>query len=262
MSTPREDLAEALRKARLDAGYRSQADLATAMHLTRSVITKGESASQPVPSPGTLISWAEVTGATLADIQELAARCLTSTPQWFVAYLSAESGATVIRVWSPLLVPGILQTEAYAHEVLSVQSYPAERLAELVRERMRRQGVLDRAQLVVVLDVSVLARMMGSAEVMAEQLGRLVDLAQRPNITVHIVPENTNHGAWGELNIASRGSSATVNYSTAIDDIPSTAPEQIDKSMTAFERIMGHAASAADSLDSLRHWRDTWEQQI
>lgn len=261
MSTPREELASALRKARLDAGFMSHGALAAEMHLNRTVITKAESSSQPVPSPAVLVAWSDATGVPRATIEDLATRCRSSTPEWFIPYMGAESKASIIRCWSPMIVPGLLQTEAYAREILSVQPFPPERLAELVRERLRRQGVLDRAHLVAVLDVGVLARRIGSAAIMAEQCAHLAAVAGRSNVAIHLVPEDVNTGCWAALDMSSRGGSATVNYSTAIDDVSSTAPEQIDKAMTAFERIMGRALTPEESLESLRTWEATWNQR-
>jgi hypothetical protein len=216
----------------------------------------------PVPSDGVLSAWAQATGVDLETLTDLAVRCRSSTPEWFVPYLGAESRATIIRCWSPIIVPGLLQTQRYAREILSVQPYSPERLDELVRERIRRQGVLDRAHLIVVLDAAVLARCIGSAEIMAEQCAHLMTAAQRPNVALHIVPENTNTGCWAQLDIASHGGVATVNLSTAIDDVPSTAAEQIDKATKSFERIMGRVLATEESLESLRTWEVTWNQRI
>jgi hypothetical protein len=127
---------------------------------------------------------------------------------------------------------------------------------------MRRQDVLDRAHLIVVLDPAVLARRLGTAEIMAEQCAHLISVARRPNVALHVVPEHTNTGAWSELTIASSGATTTVNLSTATDDVPSTAPAQIDKAMQAFERAMGHALTLAGSLESLATWEATWRAKI
>lgn len=260
--TPREELASALRKARLAAGFNSHGALAAEMHLNRTVVTKAESGHWSVPTPETLEAWALATGADLAEFTELAARCRSSTPDWFVPYLGAESRASLLRIWSPDIVPGLFQTERYAREILSVYPHSPERLTELVKERMRRQGILERAHLVVALDVAVLGRRFGSAEIMAEQLAHLVEVAQRPNVALHVVPEHSNTGAWAELNVASHGATATVNLTTATDDVTSTAIDQVDKAMQAFERVMGHARTLAESLESLKSWQDTWRQQI
>lgn len=87
-------------------------------------------------------------------------------------------------------------------------------------------------------------------------------MAARPNIALHVVPEDANTGVWAGLEIASHGSSATVCLTTALDDVTSTAPEQIDGATRAFDRILGCAMTTDDSLDFLRNMEGHWKQQL
>jgi hypothetical protein len=73
-------------------------------------------------------------------------------------------------------------------------------IGRMVRVRMRRQQVLDREglQLSIVLDESVLKRRIGSDAVMYEQLQQLVREADRPNLTLRILPLDAQHTVVGE----------------------------------------------------------------
>jgi hypothetical protein len=73
-------------------------------------------------------------------------------------------------------------------------------IGRLVKVRMQRQQVLDREglQLTVVLDESVLTRRIGDESVMYEQLQRLAREADRPNLTMRILPLNAQHTVFGE----------------------------------------------------------------
>jgi hypothetical protein len=73
-------------------------------------------------------------------------------------------------------------------------------IGRMVRVRMRRQQVLDRhgLQLSVVLDESILKRRIGNAPVMYEQLQRLAREADRPNMTLQILPLDAEHTVVGE----------------------------------------------------------------
>jgi hypothetical protein len=73
-------------------------------------------------------------------------------------------------------------------------------IGRLVKVRMQRQQVLDREglQLLVVLDESVLTRRIGDEAVMYEQLQRLAREADRPNLTMRILPLNAQHTVFGE----------------------------------------------------------------
>jgi hypothetical protein len=154
------------------------------------------------------------------------------------------------------------QTEAYARAVLSGEPFPPAKLDELLAVRLERQQVLDHAYVVSILDAGVLSRCMGSAAIMAEQCAHLITLGERSNIALHVVPENTNHGAWGALDIASRDGLATVNFTTATDDVTTTGTRQVDRAMRAYERILGYALPKAATLDFVRTQEEQWKAQI
>jgi transcriptional regulator with XRE-family HTH domain len=259
--TPREQLAAVLRQSRLDAGFDSHGTLAKRLNVSRPVISKAENPAQPVPSDALLAAWAGATGAGLDHLTDLARRAKSGTPDWFMSYRQAEAKATVLRCWAPLVVPGLLQCEAYARAMLAVEPYPPGELAELVAARLERQQVLGRARLTAVIDYAVLQRPIGSASVMAEQCAHLAAMAERPQITLHVVPEGTNVGLWGAFDIAARDGIATVNLTT-IQDVSSTAPGLVDETTRAWERILGAALPCAASVDFVRAQEDQWKQRI
>jgi transcriptional regulator with XRE-family HTH domain len=261
MATPREQLAEMLRQSRLDAGYGSHGALALKLNVSRPVITKAENAAHPVPSDALLAAWAGATGAPLDTLTELAQRAKSGTPDWFMPYRQAEATASILRCWSPLLVPGLLQTESYMRAVLSVEDYSAERLDELVAARLERQAVIGRAFLTAVIDEHVIRRPIGSAAVMAEQCGHLAVMAGRPRIELHVIPEGTNVGLWGALYLATRDNAVTVCL-PALEDVTSTAGGLVGKATWAFERILGAAMPRAGSLDLIRTAEERWKAQI
>ena len=165
MPTPREQLANILRQSRLDAGYESHGALAKRLNVSRPVVTKAENAAHPVPSDAVLAAWAGVTGVALDTLTDLAQRAKSGTPDWFMSYRQAEAEASILRCWSPLLVPGLLQCESYMRAVLSVEDYSAEELDELVAARLERQAVIGRAYLTAIIDQHVIHRLIGSAAV-------------------------------------------------------------------------------------------------
>ena len=148
----------------MDAGYESHGALAKKLNVSRPVITRAENAAHPVPSDAVLAAWAGITGAALDTLTDLAQRAKSGTPDWFMPYRQAEAEASILRCWSPVLVPGVLQTESYMRAVLSVEPYTAERLDELVAARLERQAVIGRAYLIVIIDHHVLHRVIGSAD--------------------------------------------------------------------------------------------------
>ncbi len=114
-------------------------------------------------------------------------------PSWFETYLGLEQAASVIRTYEPALVPGLLQTEDYARTVIQLRHLQdsdndVERRVAL---RMARQEFLSRPgapSVWVALDESALRRPLGSRAVQRAQLQHLIEIAQRPNITLQVVP--------------------------------------------------------------------------
>lgn len=114
-------------------------------------------------------------------------------PDWFSAYVSLETGAKTLRTYEPHYVTGLLQTYNYARAVLR-GGFPNESDEDLGRRvdlRLRRQGLLERPDaptLWVVMEETVLHRMVGGAEVMREQIERLLEVSELDHVSVDVVP--------------------------------------------------------------------------
>jgi transcriptional regulator with XRE-family HTH domain len=119
-------------------------------------------------------------------------------------FIGLEHEAASMAIWHVVVVPGLLQTEAYARHIISsysrVEPNPPGMIGRMVRVRMRRQQALSHEglQLSVVLDESVLTRRVGDESVMYEQLQRLAEEADRPNLTLQILPLDAQQIAFGE----------------------------------------------------------------
>jgi transcriptional regulator with XRE-family HTH domain len=119
-------------------------------------------------------------------------------------FIGLEHEATSMAIWHVDVVTGLLQTEGYARHIISsysrVDPIAPGMIGRMIRVRMQRQQVLDRdgLQLSVVLDESVLKRRIGDEAVMYEQLQHLARAADRPNLTLQILPLDTQHTVFGE----------------------------------------------------------------
>ncbi|WP_225102558.1 helix-turn-helix transcriptional regulator [Streptomyces sp. CoH27] len=116
-----------------------------------------------------------------------------AVPSWFTAYVSLETSAKTLRTYEPQYVTGLLQTPDYARAVLrgGLPHGSEEELARRVELRLRRQSLLEREDaptLWVVMEEAVLHRAVGSADVMREQIERLLDVSELAHISVDIVP--------------------------------------------------------------------------
>jgi transcriptional regulator with XRE-family HTH domain len=122
----------------------------------------------------------------------------------YLEFIGLEHEASSMAIWHGEVITGLLQTEAYARHIISsysrVEPIAPGLVQRMVRVRMRRQQVLDRPglELSVVLDESVLRRRVGDDRVMYEQLQRLAREADRPNLTLQILPLDAQHTVFGE----------------------------------------------------------------
>src|SRR6185437_606986 len=133
-----------------------------------------------------------------------------------------EAQARRLRSFEPMVVPGLLQTEAYARAILSTRvGSTAEELDEAVAARIGRQRILDREhppELWVILDEMVLRRPVGGPEIMREQLAHLTQAARRPHIVIQVIPlaAGAHEGMrGGAFVIAEFADSAAVAYQDA-----------------------------------------------
>jgi len=110
-------------------------------------------------------------------------------PKQLPTLITFESQATQIAHFEPLLVPGLLQTHAYMRAVREASGVP-DAEAE-VAARAGRQTVLTRKQpprYLAIIDEAAVRRPFGGRRVMAEQLRRIVEVAELPNVTVQVIP--------------------------------------------------------------------------
>ncbi|AUH39315.1 transcriptional regulator [Streptomyces sp. CMB-StM0423] len=125
-------------------------------------------------------------------------------PEWFRAYVSLETDATVIRIYEPHYVPGLLQTADYARTLFRV-GFPHDADEDVERRvtlRTTRAGLLTAARapaMWAVLEESVLRRPVGGPEVMRAQIDRLIEAVELPNVKMQIMPFSAgpHPGAFG-----------------------------------------------------------------
>lgn len=113
-------------------------------------------------------------------------------PNWFAPYLTLERELSLIRIYAPLRVPGLLEAPSYARHVI-VQDLPgisADELERRVELRQVRQQVLHRPDppsYWAIIDQRALSRRAAPPTVLREQLKHLISMAAYPHVTVQLV---------------------------------------------------------------------------
>lgn len=181
-------------------------------------------------------------------------------PAWFEEYVSLEEAAVRINGYEVQFVPGLLQTEEYARAVtLLSYSNPVE-ISRRVSLRMARQARLSGAEpvsLVMVLDEAALRRPIGGPSVMRAQLKHLVEMSERPNVTIQILPFKAGgHAAAGGpfsvLHFAESDLSDIVYLEQLATAQYLEKPDMVGRYLAVMERLCLEAANPAESMKRLR----------
>ncbi|MFC4506827.1 MULTISPECIES: helix-turn-helix domain-containing protein [Streptomyces] len=178
----------------------------------------------------------------------------------FAAVAELERQATQIQQFALALVPGVLQTPAYARAVFSAYrpNYTAEELDREVVIRTERARILDGPSspvLWTLLDEGVLRRRVGGAQVMTEQLHKIANMAEAGRLRLHVVPHSVGAHPLQQslITLMSFADSAPLAYvegfltGNLMDD-----PALVAASQTAYALTLGDALSQQESLALIR----------
>lgn len=108
---------------------------------------------------------------------------------WFTGLSEYESRASRIKMWELVMVPGLLQTHDYARAALAV-GLVDDVEASLERRLARQAAVFDRPKpphVSVLLNWVALVQPVGDPEVHRRQLAWLLEVGERPNVSVRVV---------------------------------------------------------------------------
>jgi transcriptional regulator with XRE-family HTH domain len=182
-------------------------------------------------------------------------------PTGFDVYVGLEGEAASLRAYESQVVHGLLQTEAYARELMTTvrRKQTAEEIERLIQLRMRRQEVIvpgraDPIELWLILDEAVIRRAMGAPELMRAQLNHLADASQWPNVTLQVLPFCSG------LHPALNGPFAIIEFPERFDpDVVYTEgvggqdylerERDVRARAEAFDLLRAAALSPADSTD-------------
>jgi transcriptional regulator with XRE-family HTH domain len=260
-----------LRYYRTRAGL-SQTDLAAKAYMSHDVISKIETGER-APSEGTperLDAVPELdTRDGLTRLWNLLRPGMRhrAHPGWFQRWATdVEAKAIKLRWFEPQVFPGLLQIEDYVRALL------ADRIGATVDEteasvsaRLDRQGILAQdkpPELWVVIDEAVLHRGVGGPYVMREQLRHLIEMGQRSNIVLQVIPSSVavHDGLRGAgFTIADLENSAPVAYQdTAVRGQIVDDRDDVAALMTIWDRLRAEALPRKASLALVEEVAKTW----
>jgi transcriptional regulator with XRE-family HTH domain len=190
-------------------------------------------------------------------------------PGWFQAWPDHESHARRLRDFELAVVPGLLQTEAYARAILSTRvGATKEELDDAVAARLSRQHILEREdppELWSLIDEAALRRPVGSPETMADQTAFLATAARRSHIVLQIIPLSAGaHEGMrgGPFVLADFKDRLSLGYQdTALTGQIVEDTNQVEALATTWDTLRLEALPRSASLDLVEEVASSWRRQ-
>ena len=256
-------LPESLKSLRANRGV-SQQQVAKAIQVSKSLITSFES-GRLIPKPDTaerLDRYFDCGNRIRKLAGEARERARRRPATQFRSWIEHERRATALRIYQPLVIPGLFQTEAYARMVLSCGGVPASEVERRLRIRLDRQEILKREtppRINAIIDEMVLRR--GDRTILLEQLEHLAELARQPNVTIRVVPlDAPAHLGWGgPMTIASFDDGGDIgNLDNHVDGTMITDPDKMTALLAAWDDVCAVALNARQSLELIEDVIKKW----
>jgi transcriptional regulator with XRE-family HTH domain len=268
---PKVLLGELLREAReLPEGKMTQQEVAAILGKERTTVAKAETGDQ-VPTLLVLREWLDglgVSGLARSAIERMhrLARYSEQDPSEVAVapWYPAEARAHTLRYWNPTIVPGLIQTPAYAEELFRAMGFSAAKIKESLEVRLRRQEILAREvppDTSVVLWEPVLHHQIGSRKVMREQCARLLEVSGTPSVALHVLPSElgANPGLGGAIGLAATDDAPELLASSGLVEDQLTADVvQVRKARATFGNVRADALNRAGSRAKLTEAMERW----
>lgn len=178
----------------------------------------------------------------------------------YSVYIGLETDAASLRVYEPLVVPGLLQTQAYAEAVIAgaLPEATASDIEKRVQVRVRRQDRITDPRhplrLWAVLDESALRRAVGGPQTMVEQLAHLMELSRLPHVTVQVMPFSMGahpgvNGQYAILEFPDASDSTVIYLEGVTSDLYLEKANDVQSYGVMYEHLRAQALNADQSRE-------------
>jgi transcriptional regulator with XRE-family HTH domain len=206
-----------LRRARERAGA-TQKDVADALDWSTSKVIRIETGAVGLSTTDlrAMLAFYGITDKAAIDAMVDAAKGLRREAWWdryrndmpaqFLTEISYEASSLRLRQYQAQVLPGLLQTEQYARNLMKVFDDNDAHIELGVRIRMERQQRLfhdDGPEMFYILDEAVIRRWVGGPQVLRGQLNHLREVASRPNVHIQVLPFSAggHRGMFGSFTL-------------------------------------------------------------
>lgn len=259
----RERVAQRLRDLRADAGI-SGTELAVRCGWTHPKTSRLENARTP-PTPEDIRLWCRACGADdqAADIIAQSRDAESAYSEWRRkvraglkrlqdSYVELYQSTELFRIYSPTLVPGLLQTEGYARALLSANArlldIPDD-ADEAAAARLQRSQIIHDSghRFVMVIEEGALYYQLGDEDAMAAQLGYLLTAGALPSVSLGIIPKATQNRALWPQELFHAYDDTLVSVELLSAQVNITQPSEIALYLRAFEQLRSMAVYGSDA---------------
>jgi len=179
-----------------------------------------------------------------------------------------ENDASRIRVFMPLVLPGLLQSQDYAEAFMRIGPRPPSWRRKVLDTRLRRQEILSRPgdttpTLTAVITEASLRYQWGSRSERRDQIEHLIDMGRRPNIDLRIqrFADGPPPGLSSAINIFdfAEGEPSIAFTETDFAVVEVNDPDQVSRYIQSFEKAVDGALEPSDTAIYLRQLADQLE---
>ncbi|MFJ2200854.1 helix-turn-helix domain-containing protein [Streptomyces violaceusniger] len=178
----------------------------------------------------------------------------------YLNHIAIEDDATYIREWQPVIIPGLLQTPAYAEAAITAGAshVDPEQVEHLVKARLTRQAKIEPggATYTAILWEPVIIHPLVSVEIHRDQLSAILDVGKRRNVTVQVLPFSAGVLAGiSEFSSFSFDSDPMVEAVT-MENLRGTSvledPDDLSAYANAFDQLRSAALAPEESARLIR----------
>ena len=263
----RQEIAGRLREIRLDAGLTKRA-LAVEAGWHESKCSRIEHARTP-PSDADIRAWCEICGAgdQAADVIAASRAADSTWTQWRrlerpglrriqESVIPLWESTRELRIYSPFLIPGPVQTAAYIRALLKAvrdrRPNLVDDIEQAVEVRVATQRVTHEGdhRFTIVLEENVLRHRIGGPAVLREQLEHLRSAMSLPSVRLGIIPFTADRSVLHPVEMFFMHDDAQVNIELVSGWLRVTQPGEVEMYSEAFARLAETAVygSAARTL--------------
>ncbi|MFE7930301.1 helix-turn-helix domain-containing protein [Streptomyces sp. NPDC057456] len=243
-----------LRRLR-EAAELTQKQLGDILNYTGSLVGQVETARKvPTVEFSERVDAALGTGGLFSRLVELVLR--SQLPSWFQQVAELQTRASEIYSFEMGMVPGLLQTRAYARAVLGAIDRAG--LDDRTAVRLARQRIFEKGEpplLWVVLSEAALYQEIGGPAAMREQLAHLLSFQNNPLINIQVLPfsAGAHAGMTGSFDVYRFASDPAIVYMEGYGSAhPTASPDTVKNCSLRYDHLQAAAHSLKDSAELIR----------